>query len=86
MDNSIKVSDSTSRPLHPLDSVVIQVTSLRESHKVLEPLHGVSDVQLGSGGVMADITRDQPGVDVAKLGEKGQWIRDVLTRNELGEP
>lgn len=86
MDNTIKVSDSTSRPLHPLDSVVIEVTRLRESHKVLEPLHGVSDVQPGSGGIMADIIGDQPGVDVAKLGEKGQWIRDVLTRNELGEP
>ena len=71
MDSCIKVPHSASRPLHPLDSVVIQVTRLLEAHKVLEPLDGVSDVHLGGGGVRADVARpgcwESPGVDLAEL-------------------
>ena len=57
MDSSIKVLDSTPRSLHPLDSLVIQLTRLIEPDKVLEPLESVSDVHIGSGRVRARVTR-----------------------------
>ena len=87
MDSSIKVLHSTPRSLHPLDRLVIQLTRLIEPDKVLEPLESVSDVYIGSGRVRTRVTRGgaQPGVDVAELGEKGQRIREVVTRAEFYE-
>ena len=87
MDSSIQVLHSTPRSLHPLDSLVIQLTRLIEPDKVLEPLESVSDVHIGSGRVRTHVSRGgaQPGVDVAELGEKGQRIREVVTRAEFYE-
>ena len=89
MDSSIKVLHSTPRSLHPLDSLVIQLARLIEPDKVLEPLESVSDVHIGSGSwrVRTHVSRGgaQPGVDVAELGEKGQRIREVVTRAEFYE-